>query len=107
MTTTMQIEEQHGAGYTIARVHGEIDLSSMAAFRARLERLRLLPGSTVVVDLGGVGHLSAGGVGELLALQAALEREGRALHLMCEEHRPARFVLSALGVPAIGRLPHL
>lgn len=106
MTTNIEIEDRRRAGCTVARVHGDIDLATLPVFRCWLDRLRCLPASTVVVDLGEVGHLSARGVGELLALRTALEREGRTLHLFCEEHRPARIPLAALGVPAISHLPH-
>ncbi|SDG86339.1 STAS domain-containing protein [Pseudonocardia oroxyli] len=88
----------------ILSVGGEVDLATLPRFRRALVPV-LDAASVLVVSLDDVGHLSAAGVRFLEEIRAVKEDQGGGLLLQCGEHRPARLVLQALGIPVITELP--
>ncbi|WP_433503478.1 STAS domain-containing protein [Pseudonocardia halophobica] len=101
----IEVEDRPGPGHLVAHLRGEVDLASLECFRSVLRELAEADRTVVVVDLDDLQHLCASGVRELLRLRDELELRGGGLHLVCDEHRPARMILRALGVAAIGTLP--
>jgi anti-anti-sigma factor len=101
----IEFEDRPESGYLVAHLSGEVDLASLGCFRSVLQRLADTGRTVVVVELDDLQHLCAGGVRELLALREDLEVRGGGLHLVCDEHRPARMILRALGIPTSTALP--
>lgn len=101
----IEFEDRPEPGYLVAHLRGEVDLASLECFRSVLRRIADADRTVVVVDLDDLQHLCASGVRELLRLRDELELCGGGLHLVCDEHRPARMILRALGISAIGALP--
>ncbi|MFR9806775.1 STAS domain-containing protein [Pseudonocardia sp. RS010] len=101
----IEIEDRPEPDYLVARLRGEVDLASLGCFRTALQRLAAADRVVVAVNLDDLQHLCASGVRELLYLREDLERRGGGLHLVCDEQRPARMILRALGIPALAALP--
>ncbi|MCE0763861.1 STAS domain-containing protein [Pseudonocardia kujensis] len=101
----IELEDRPHLGYLVAHLSGEVDLASLGCFRSALHRLAEADRAVVVVELDGLQHLCAGGVRELLRLREDLEVRGGGLHLVCDENRPARMILRALGIPAGAAVP--
>lgn len=101
----IELEDRPEPGYLVARVRGEVDLASLGCFRSVLRHIADADHTVVMVELDDLQHLCASGVRELLRLRDELELRGGGLHLVCDDHRPARMILRALGIPALGTLP--
>lgn len=101
----IEFDDRPEAGHLVAHLRGEVDLASLACFRSVLRGLADTDRAAVVVELDDLQHLCASGVRELLRLRDELELRGSGLHLVCGEHRPARMILRALGIDALGALP--
>ena len=79
---------------TVLRIAGEIDMASAPVLR---HHLLALPDDSTVVELSGVGLLSAAGVTELIDLRDRLARAGVPLALAAA--RPlVRQVLELIGI---------
>ena len=70
----------------LATVSGEVDVSSAPALRDGLTEL-IAKGTSVVVDLTGVGFLDSTGLGALVAARKAAEDLGVQLPLVCSSER--------------------
>lgn len=88
-------------GARLATVSGDVDLATESAFAALLEELRAGDDVvTTVVDLSGVGHLSAAGGMLLARLRTDLAQRGGTLVVVTDAAGPAG-VLHALGVQVL------
>ncbi|MCF7553539.1 STAS domain-containing protein [Pseudonocardia sp. WMMC193] len=101
---TVQCTPTRDGRCAILSVRGEVDLATLPGFRRAVGPL-LDAAPVLVVGLDEVGHLSAAGVRFLEEMRAVKEDRGGGLLLQCGEHRPARLVLQALGIPVITELP--
>ena len=70
----------------VATVTGEVDVYSAPALRDGLTDL-LSAGSSVIVDLTGVGFLDSTGLGALVAARKTAEEQGVILPLVCTAER--------------------
>jgi anti-sigma B factor antagonist len=70
----------------VAVVSGEVDVSSAGSLRDGLTEL-LETGTSVVVDLTGVGFLDSTGLGALVTARKAAEDRGVQLPLVCSAER--------------------
>jgi len=70
---------------TTARLSGEIDTYSVPDVRAAFERLPVVSGGTVVVDLRDVTFLDSSGLGAIIALYHRADASAARLRLVCGE----------------------
>lgn len=87
-TPAVQLDVTHpdSGQAPVATVSGEIDVSSAAALRDGLTEL-IAGGTSVVVDLTGVGFLDSTGLGALVSARKAAEDQGVVLPLVCSAER--------------------
>jgi len=87
-TPALQLDvSQADSGHApLATVSGEVDVSSAAELRDGLTEL-IAKGSSVVVDLTGVGFLDSTGLGALVSARKAAEDHGVHLPLVCSSER--------------------
>jgi anti-sigma B factor antagonist len=89
--------ETIGEGAAIARVSGEIDMSTVRSLSERLLPLSELGPAGVVVDLSDVSFMGAAGIHALEHAKAALERRRGRLAVVAPGGIPLR-VLEVTGV---------
>lgn len=80
----------------IARIDGDLDLTSVSAWLARADELI----EHDALDLSGVGRIDSAGVSLLLELRRRAQARGRPLHLAGAAQR-LRDLLEFLGVGAL------
>jgi anti-anti-sigma factor len=87
MSNALDIEVREERGVVIAAIAGEIDVSSVAQFRARLSELAD-NGGTLVVDLNRVAFIDSSGLGALVATARRIAGHGGSLYAVCSQPQP-------------------
>ncbi|GGM82047.1 anti-sigma-B factor antagonist [Terrabacter tumescens] len=81
----MSVSVSSAGPVTTARLSGEIDTYSVPDVRAAFERLPVVSGGTVVVDLREVTFLDSSGLGAIIALYHRADASTARLRLACGE----------------------
>jgi anti-sigma B factor antagonist len=91
MSDALDIAVREERGVVIAAITGEIDISSVAQFRARLAELAD-NGGTLVVDLNRVAFIDSSGLGALVATARRIAEHGGSLYAVCSQPQPRRLL---------------
>jgi anti-sigma B factor antagonist len=91
MSEALDIAVRDERGVVIAAITGEIDISSVAKFRARLAELAD-NGGTLVVDLNRVAFIDSSGLGALVATARRIAERGGGLYAVCSQPQPRRLL---------------
>ncbi|AUG81653.1 hypothetical protein CFP65_7048 [Kitasatospora sp. MMS16-BH015] len=86
------VESRPWAGGTVLTLRGELDLGAAAELARWLAEALVVPGTTVVVDLGELGFCDSSGLSVLLRARTVAVAEGSHLELA----RPRPLVLRML-----------
>jgi anti-sigma B factor antagonist len=82
MDKALTIRVRRGPGHTILAAAGEIDIATVARFRARLFALAG-EGRPVIADLDQVSFIDASGLGALVGAAHRAAAHGTSLHVVC------------------------
>ena len=82
MDKALTIRVRRGPGHTILTAAGEIDIATVARFRARLFALAG-EGRPVIADLDQVSFIDASGLGALVGAARRAAAHGTSLHVVC------------------------
>ena len=82
MDKALTIRVRRGPGHTILTAAGEIDIATVARFRARLFALAG-EGRPVIADLDQVSFIDASGLGALVGAARRAAAHGTNLHVVC------------------------
>ncbi len=82
MDKALTIRVRRGPGHTILTAAGEIDIATVARFRARLFALAG-EGRPVIADLDQVSFIDASGLGALVGAARRAAAHGGSLHAAC------------------------
>ena len=82
MDKALTIRVRRGPGHTILTAAGEIDIATVAQFRARLFALAD-EGRPVIADLDQVSFIDASGLGALIGAARRAAAHGTSLHVVC------------------------
>jgi anti-sigma B factor antagonist len=91
MGDAVDIAVRDEGGVVIAAITGEIDISSVAQFRARMSELAD-NGGTLVVDLNRVAFIDSSGLGALVATARRIAEHGGSLYAVCSQPQPRRLL---------------
>jgi anti-sigma B factor antagonist len=91
MSDALDIAVRDERGVVVAAIAGEIDISSVARFRARLAELAD-NGGTLVVDLNRVAFIDSSGLGALVATARRIAEHGGSLYAVCSQPQPRRLL---------------
>jgi anti-anti-sigma factor len=87
-------------GVTLIALDGEVDLASVSAFTAALNRAVAETDDCVVVDMAGLTFCDAAGLGALAVAHSALARRGRLLTVVNARGQRRR-MLALLGMSSL------
>ena len=82
MDKALTIRVRRGPGHTILTAAGEVDIATVARFRARLFALAG-EGRPVIADLDQVSFIDASGLGALVGAARRAAAHGTSLHVVC------------------------
>lgn len=92
MTGDFTLEIEHGAGFALGRLQGELTLGNAAQLYRRLEP-ELVAGGTLVLDLSELEFLDSAGIHCLFRLARALTQRGGELRLVVPPGAPSHRIL--------------
>ena len=98
MSEISDVEILDREGVSVARVHGEIDLSNADSIFSTLASAGAPPTGGLIVDLSDVGYLDSAGVRLLFRLARALGETDRALRTVVPGDANIRRVLELANV---------
>jgi len=91
MDKALTIRVRRGPGHTILTAAGEIDIATVARFRARLFALAG-EGRPVIADLDQVSFIDASGLGALVGAARRAAAHGGSLHAVCARPQTRRLL---------------
>ena len=82
-TVELRLESKSEGDWTVLEVGGEVDLSTAASLRARIEQIVHGGARRLVVDLNGVGFMDSSGLSVLVAGMKTMREAGGEFTLAC------------------------
>ncbi len=101
MSTTAEIGFEQVAGWTVARVEGELDMTNISYVRDELTRSIPNEVDGMVVDLGGTAYLDSAAIELLFEMARRLGRRRQRLRIAMPADSPLRRVLELTDVRAV------